>query len=156
MSEEPQATDKKPEEGRQIVEWILGLIYAGLAWLLWKGIDWAYGSTEPRFWWDCVKAVYAVAACALGVYQIYRIHRAVRRQKSNETAKAEGSINPASPSTELVSPEPARLSTRIRRILLHIGMMIVCFFFLGIFIAVCVAWGYVVETAKEWVLSPFK
>jgi hypothetical protein len=143
-----EAAPEKKEEDMRAAKWVLGLLCSGAAWLLGKASEWLFGPSEPQTWWVWTKrlyfgAVYVVAAVQLAVvlYQLFVLLREERKTRHAEPLAGQ------KPNEEW----PKDFKGWVR----HIALVLVCWLLLAAFIALCVAYGYVIETIKEWWSSLF-
>jgi hypothetical protein len=142
-----EAEAKKAEEDKQVVDWFFGLVYSGAAWLFGKAAAWLFESPEPHRWWVWTKRTYfgmvytvmVVQAC-FALYQLFVLLRDERKRLASEP-----------PACRAVEEGPQRFAEWVR----HIALVIVCWLGLALFIAFCLASGYVLTKIKEWFLPFF-
>jgi hypothetical protein len=143
--EDEAAKKKKLEDDWEAVKWLMGLLFAGFAWLFGR---WLFGSSEPQAWWVWIRRVYfggvyivAAVQVVLGLSQLFVLIRKERERHTSEPRERK----------EGTDPWPKNLAGWVR----HITLALIGFILLAAFIAICIGVGYVIESIKAWFLSWF-
>jgi hypothetical protein len=147
-TQEEAARKKKEEEDWKAAKWVLGLLFAGAAWVFGKACEWLFGPSEPQAWWVWTKrvyfgGVYTVVAIQVGValYQLFVLLRDNRKRTAAE-------LQPGQKPTD---EWPKDFMGWVK----HIALVLVGFIVLAAFAALCLVYGYVIETIKAWFSSWF-
>ncbi len=135
---------KEQEENEQAAGWLLGLLFTGAAWLLGKFCEWLFGPLESQAWWVWTRrvyfgGVYTVAAIQLCL-ALYQLRVFLREERV--TAKAHAGERPS-------DDWPKDFKGWVK----HIALALIGLFVLAAFVALCLAFGYVIEAIKAWFLS---
>ena len=93
MSDEERKKREKEQEDTRLM-WGCGALVSGLLWLIGRAFEWAFGPSEPGFWWKLICFLYVIGFwiivfCQIGWlgWQTYRNQRTARIEALSDPSR---------------------------------------------------------------------